>query len=198
MLVICTECPHPNQFQCPPLAGIGLLGNGFMPFFRRFFAGFQQAPAGHPQIRQRCVACRPPICGLTHAAGATAAPRPLRRPQACAHADEAHAHLSPVLPALHQCSPPAAQDLPVPAQEQSRDACQPSLRYRPNAQRVDVSVCSGGLVQPQGLGLATVQYYGRTVLRGCRARGYCPLGNARHLQHRSGQPNSPAEPLPHS
>ena len=98
------------------------------------------------------------------------------RAQACAHADEAHVHLSPVLPASHQCSPPAAQDLSVPAEEQSRDTCKPSLgnghHLCANAQSVDVFMCSARLVLPQSFGLATVQYDGCAVLRGCGARGY--------------------------
>lgn len=122
-----------------------------------------------------------------HAAWAVATPT-----QACTHADEAHVHLSAVLPASHQCSPPATQDLPVPVEEQSRDTLQPSLgnghHLCANAQREVVPVRCGGLAQPHGLGLATFQYDGRAVLRGCPARGYCPLGKARHFQHRSGQP----------
>ena len=90
--------------------------------------------------------------------------------------------------APHKCSPSAAQDLPVPVEEQIRDACQPSLGHGhylcAHAQRLDVSLCRARLVQPQGISLATDQHHGGAVLCGCGARGHQSLGNVCHRQHR--------------
>ena len=100
------------------------------------------------------------LCGLSHAQGLATTARALRGAQAYTYLDAAYTHSGAVPQTPHQCSPSAAQDLPLSAQTQNRSPRQSGLGYgdhlRAHAQGLDVLVCRGRLVQPQGAGLATV------------------------------------------
>lgn len=65
---------------------------------------------------------------------------------------------------------PQHKVLPVPAAPQAFDPLQSSVGHGhhlcAHAQRLGVSVCRGGLVQPQGAGLGAVQHHGCAVLCG--------------------------------
>ena len=116
----------------------------------------------------------------------------MRWASSCPSADEKDRPGVDLSGAEDERAAPAAQDLPLPAAAHDDRAAEPGLvcgrDLHPDAARLPLPRCHHRLGKPQSPRLAAVEHHGRRVLLGSAGGGDRSLWQARHLQHRSGQP----------